>query len=91
MGHFVTLILTKILTPERIAALIARLIANLLTKARATNQWDRIKAVIAQINNACNLFAQVYDDDTLSADDEAQIAQAIAGLTSKIDIAQILR
>ena len=90
MKTLLLFIIKKFLTPEKIAKLIAGIIADLLIKASKHEKWDLVKAVIDKTENACHLFNEVYADETIDKNDERLIAEAIAGMTEKIDIASIL-
>ena len=90
MKKILVYIISKFLTPEKIAKLLAGVIANLLRKASSSNHWDTIKGVIVQVENACHIFNEVYADESLSKDDESRIAKAIENLTSKTDLKSIL-
>jgi len=39
--------------------------------------WDRAKDIILKVNIWTSLFMQVYDDDTLTQEEEQMIADAI--------------
>jgi len=90
MKKILIYIVKKCLSPEKIASLIAGIIANLLRKASQTKNWDAIKDVIQKVEKCCKLFNEVYEDDELTEEDEAKIAQAIADLTDADSIKKIL-
>lgn len=85
-------ILLKFVTVDRVAAVVARLIVKLLEYARGKSDrhWGKAKAIVSTIGRLCSLFSQVYDDDTLTEDDEKAIADAISNLTDKDSIEKIL-
>ena len=90
MKTILLFIIKRFLTPAKIAKLLAGIIANLLRKASKTGNWDVIKDVVSKTENACHLFNAVYEDDELTREEEEQIAEAIAGLTSDETIKRIL-
>ena len=88
-----TNIILKFLSIDTICSSIARMIASLLGKAskKGGQTWDRVKAVILQINNWTSLFLQVYDDDNLTSEEEKLIANAIKEKTPISKIADIVK
>lgn len=85
--------LMKFLDIESICAMLARLIALLLSYAskRGGKTWDVAKNVITKVNLWTSLFVQVYDDETLTSEEEKIIADAIKRQTSidkAVDILQ---
>lgn len=87
MKTLILWLIRKFLTPERIAQLLAGIIANLLRKASKTEKWDLFKGIIQKTEKACHLFNECYEDDNMDKDDEERIAQAI----EKLDIQNILK
>lgn len=92
MKTFLINLLFKTLTVENISALAARCIVWLLEYARnkGDKYWDTAKDVIRKINNWCSLFLEVYEDDKLTEEEEAKIAEAIQKETDIQTIAEIL-
>ena len=92
MKKLITKFLLKFITVDNIASIVAKLIAKLLEYARGKSDrhWDKAKNIISTIGRLCNLFVQVYDDDTLTTDDEEAIADAISELTDHDSIDKIL-
>lgn len=92
MKNFIIKLLFKSLTIENISALAARCIVWLLEYARnkGDKYWDTAKEVIRKINNWCSLFLEVYEDDALTEEEEAKIAEAISKETNLQSIAEIL-
>lgn len=86
-------ILLKTLTIENISAVAAKCIVWLLEYARKRGDkyWDAAKNVIRKINNWCSLFLEVYEDDTLTPEEEAKIAEAIKNQTDVKTIVKILQ
>lgn len=83
----------KSLTVDNVSQIAARCIVWLLEYARnkGDKYWDTAKGVIRKINNWCSLFLEVYEDDELSEEDEAKIAEAIKNQTDVQTIAKILQ
>lgn len=83
----------KSLTVDNISHIAARCIVWLLEYARnkGDKYWDTAKGVIRKINNWCSLFLEVYEDDELTEEDEAKIAEAIKNQTDVQTIANILQ
>jgi len=83
----------KSLTVDNISQIAARCIVWLLEYARnkGDKYWDTAKGVIRKINNWCSLFLEVYEDDELTEEDEAKIAEAIKNQTDVQTIANILQ
>lgn len=71
--------LAKFLDLESICMMLARLIALVLSYAskRGGKTWDVAKSIIVKTNMWTSLFVQVYDDETLSPEEEKVIADAI--------------
>lgn len=87
MNKIIIWVVKRFLTPEKIATLLAGIIANLLRKASKTEKWDLFKGIIQKTEKACHLFNECYEDDNMDKDDEERIAQAI----EKLDIQNILK
>ena len=83
----------KSLTVDNISQIAARCVVWLLEYARnkGDKYWDTAKGVIRKINNWCSLFLEVYEDDELTEEDEAKIAEAIKNQTDVQTIANILQ
>jgi hypothetical protein len=69
----------KFLTVDGLCQLAAKIISNLLCWAskRGGKSWDVAKTVITKINLWTSLFIQVYDDNTMTEDEEKIVAEAI--------------
>ena len=61
-----------------------------LTEKRA-KAWETAKTAITKINLWTSLFLQVYEDDTLDAEDEKKIADAIKKETDIEKLVDILK
>lgn len=92
MKNLLIKLLFKSLTIENISALAAKCIVWLLEYARnkGDKYWDTAKEVIRKINNWCSLFLEVYEDNELTEEEEAKIAEAISKETNVQSIAEIL-
>ncbi len=86
MKTIILFLIKKYLTPESIAKLLTQVIAYLLRKASKTRKWDAFKNIIQRVEQACHLFNQCYEDDTMDSDEEEKIADAIEELTDKVDV-----
>lgn len=86
-------VVTKFITVEKVSALVARLIAKLLEYARNKGDaaWDTAKKVVQQIIKWCNLFLEIYEDDTLTPEEEAKLAEEIANMTDAATLKKLLK
>jgi len=93
MQNLIINLLLKIITPEKIGQLVAKAIAKLLkhAKEKRGETWETSKKVIGQIRKWSNLFIQVYDDDTLTEEEEQIIADEIANMTTASNIDRLLK
>lgn len=93
MTSIVMAIALKFLTVDGLCQLAARVIANLLSWAskKGGKAWDISKDVITKINTWTSLFIQVYDDDTMSEEEEAIVAKAIKDRTQIAKLVDILK
>ena len=84
--------LLKFCTVDTIALVLAKCISALLSFAskRGGTAWDVSKRVIAEVEAWSSLFNQVYDDDTMTQEEEALVADAIKGRTPVAKVAEIL-
>ena len=92
MKNFIIKLLFKTLTIDNVSAIAAKCVVWLLEYARKKGgkHWDKAKEVIRKINLWCSLFLEVYEDDELTEEEEAKIAEAIANETAFKSIAEIL-
>ena len=69
----------KFLDVDALCTLVAKAIACILKYAskKGGKAWDVAKDAIVKINLWTSLFMQVYEDENLSTEDEATIAEAI--------------
>ena len=93
MTKFITTMLIKFLDVDALAGLIAKAIASILLFAskRGGKSWDIAKSSITKINIWTSLFLQVYDDETLTSDEEKMIADAIKKETDITKLVDILK
>lgn len=92
MKNFFMNLLLKCLSLDTISSLVASCIARLLEYARGKSdeKWDIAKNVVNRINVWTKLFVEVYEDDQLTEEEEAKIAEAIRNSTAVEKIAEIL-
>lgn len=77
---------------ETISKIIARCISILLKLAskRGGKTWDTAKKVISETEVWANLFNRVYEDDTMSQEEELLVADAIAKKTQVDKVVALL-
>lgn len=83
----------KFLDTDVLCSLIAKAIAAILSHAskRGGKAWDVAKTAIVKVNLWTSLFLQVYEDETLSAEDEKLIAEAIKKETDVEKLVDIIK
>ena len=92
MQNLLIKLLLKIITPQKIGKLVAGAIAKLLNHAKEHDEaWETAKVTIKQIRKWADLFLQVYEDDTLTKEEEKAIADEIANMTDSASISKILK
>ena len=93
MKSIVTSLLVKFLDVDTLCTLVAKAIATLLAYAskRGGKAWDIAKTAITKINLWTSLFLQVYEDESLSEEDEKKIAEAIKKETDIAKLVDILK
>ena len=86
-------ILFKFITIDNISQLLAKCIAYVLGYASKNGgkAWDRAKDIILKVNIWTSLFMQVYDDDTLTQEEEQMIADAIKAQTKARKVNRALK
>ena len=75
----------KFLSYDTLVETIAKSLAYILEYARtkaSEDAWEKTKTTIKQINNWTTLLNEVYEDDTLTPEEEKKIADAIANMTA---------
>ena len=75
----------KFLSYDTLVETIAKSLAYILEYARtkaSEDAWEKAKTTIKQINNWTTLLNEVYEDDTLTPEEEKKIQDAIANMTA---------
>ncbi len=75
----------KFLSYEALVELIAKALAYILEYARknaSQEVWEKAKEANKKVRAWTTLFEEVYEDDTLTHEEEQKIADAIANCTS---------
>lgn len=83
----------KFVTYDTLVKIIATALAYVLEYARTHSYkggWEKAKDTIHEVKKWINLFDEVYEDDTLTEDEEKQIEDAIADCTAVASIYKIL-
>ena len=93
MATIIASIAFKFLDVDVICAIVAKAIACILRYASKSGgkAWDIAKAAILKINQWTSLFLQVYEDETLTPEEEKMIADAIKNQTSIDKLVDILK
>lgn len=93
MAKLITSILVKYLDADTLCSLVAKAISLLLSYAskKGGKAWDTSKDIITKINMWTSLFLQVYEDETLTEDEELLIAEAIKKETDIEELVEILK
>ena len=83
----------SLLDLNTICMLVAKAIAAILNYAskRGGKSWDICKCLISKINLWTSLFKQVYDDETLTPEEEKVIVDAIKNQTDIAKLVDILK
>ena len=83
----------KFLSYDALVGIVASAMAHILEYARkkaTPAAWDNAKDAVKQIKNWSTLFDEVYEDDTLTDEEEKRIQDAIAECTAVSSIYNIL-
>ena len=83
----------KFLSYDALVGVIASAMAYILEYARSKATpvaWDNAKGAVKQIRNWATLFDEVYEDDTLTEEEEKKIQDAIADCTAVTSIYNII-
>lgn len=93
MKSILTSFVVKLLDVDTLCTLVAKAIACLLSYAskKGGKAWDIAKTSVVKINLWTSLFLQVYEDETLSEEDEKKIADAIKKETNIAKLVDILK
>lgn len=83
----------KFLSYDALVEIIAKSLAYILEYARtkaSEDAWEKAKTTVKQVKNWTTLLDEVYEDDTLTPDEEEKIADAIANMTATESIYGII-
>lgn len=83
----------KFLSYDALVGVIASAMAYILEYARSKATpvaWNNAKGAVKQIRNWATLFDEVYEDDTLTDEEEKRIQDAIAECTAVTSIYSII-
>ena len=83
----------KFLSYDALVEIIAKSLAYILEYARtkaSEDAWKMAKTAVKQVKNWTTLLDEVYEDDTLTPDEEEKIADAIANMTATESIYGII-
>lgn len=84
----------KLVSFDTLVATIASALAALIEYARTSSTeegWDKAKGAVKKVKNWLVLFDEVYEDDTLTEEEEKKIQQAIADCTLTTSIYNLLK
>lgn len=84
----------KFVSYDTLVRTIAQALAYIIAYARANagvGGWEKAKRAIKEIKNWLTLFDEVYEDDTLTPDEEKKIQDAIANCTLTTSIYDMLQ
>ena len=84
----------KFVSFDTLVKTIASGLAYVMEYARKNSSkdgWERAKAAIKQIKNWTSLIDEVYEDDTLTEEEEKKIQDAIANCTATSTIYDMLQ
>ncbi len=77
--------LAKLVTAETVATLAGKVAARLMARARKSDRWEDFKRANRYLKNVTAVLDRVYEDDTLTAEEEAELGKALAaGLDPKL-------
>ncbi len=77
--------LAKLVTAETVATLAGKVAARLMARARKSDRWEDVKRANRYLKNVTAVLDRVYEDDTLTAEEEAELGKALAaGLDPKL-------
>jgi len=83
----------KFVTYDTLVKVIATALAYVLEYARKHSDkggWEKAKKSVREVKKWVNLFDEVYEDDTLTEEEEKQIEDAIADCTAVASIYKLL-
>lgn len=83
----------KFVTYDTLVKIIATALAYVLEYARKHSDnggWEKAKKSVHEVKKWVNLFDEVYEDDTLTEEEEKKIEDAIADCTTVASIYKLL-
>ena len=83
----------KFVTYDTLVKVIATALAYVLEYARKHSDkggWEKAKKSVHEVKKWVNLFDEVYEDDTLTEEEEKKIEDAIADCTTVASIYKLL-
>ena len=93
MKNWIIKQLLKMLSYDTLVEIIAKALAYIMEYARKHSSeegWEKAKSAIKQVKNWITLLDEVYEDDTLTPDEEKRIQDAIAGCTATESIYELV-
>ncbi len=86
-------ILLRFCTVDTLCAVAARIISIILKWASGKDnaKWDKAKLIVKKVKIWCSLFDQVYDDDSMTEEEEQLVADMIKEETSVDKIVVIIK
>lgn len=78
-------LIAKLVTPENVAKLYGMLAARMFAYARKSGHWETVKSANHRVADISGVIDRVYEDDTLTAEEEAELGRVLAeGLDPRI-------
>ena len=78
-------IIAKLVTSENVAKLYGMLAARMFAYARKSGHWETVKSANHRVADISGVIDRVYADDTLTAEEEAELGRVLAeGLDPRI-------
>lgn len=93
MIKWITKLALKFLSYDSLAEIIAKALAYILEYARkktSPETWEKAKEVNTKVKAWTTLLDEVYEDDTLTPEEEKKIADAIANCTTTESIYELI-
>ena len=93
MANWIVKTALKFLSYDALVQIIAKAIAHILEYSRtkaSPEAWEKAKDAVKKINAWTTLLNEVYEDDTLTPEEEKKIADAIANCTTTESIYEII-
>lgn len=77
--------LASVVTAETVAKLSGKVAARLMARARKSDRWEDMKRANRYVRDVTTVLDKVYEDDTLTAEEEAELGKVLAaGLDPKV-------